>query len=398
MKGVAAAAIVAALVLAAGIYQLLRPLPVVAEQPLLAARVTVPGAAPALPWPRAGAAAVAVDGGGLVGRSGPATPIPMYSTAKLMTALLVLRDHPVPPGEPGAILTVTPADAALTAADAAAGASTVPVQAGEQLTENQFLEGLLVPSGNNFAEMLAGWDAGTVPAFVDRMNAEAAALGLTATHFADPAGFDEHTVSVPTDLIALERAALRDPLLGDIVGLPQVRLPVAGLVYNVDYALGRHGIVGVKTGSSPQGTASFAGLALRTVGGRQAVIYTAVMGQADLDQAFAATEALIDAAAAGLTAWTPAGTEADVARYSAPWGGGAEVRGANDLTVLAWPGSSATLSYRLRSLLPPAPSRAAAGTLTLVVGEHTYSLELVTVTPLAEPGKRWRLTRPWAGT
>jgi D-alanyl-D-alanine carboxypeptidase (penicillin-binding protein 5/6) len=237
-----------------------------------------------------------------------------------------------------------------------------------------------------------------VPGFVTAMNAEAAALGLTATHFADPAGFDEATVSVPVDLIALERAALQDPLLGDIVGMPQVTLPVAGTVYNVDYALGRHGIAGTKTGSSPQGTASFAGLALRTVAGRQAVIYTAVMGQADLDQAFSATEALIDAVAGGLVAWTPAGTGADAARYDAPWGGGAEVRGENDLTLLAWPGLRAGLRYRLRSLPAPTPAGAPVGTLTVTLGERTYTLDLVTATPLAGPGRRWRLTRPWAGT
>jgi D-alanyl-D-alanine carboxypeptidase (penicillin-binding protein 5/6) len=322
----------------------------------------------------------------------------MYSTAKLMTALLVLRDHPVPPGEPGPVLTVSPADAALTAEEAASGASVVPVQAGEQLTEEQLLEGLLIPSGNNFAEMLAAWDAGSVQAFVAAMNTEADALHLGSTRFADPAGFDEQTVSVPVDLIALERAALRDPLIGDIVGMPQATLPVAGTVYNVDYALGRHGIAGAKTGSSPQGTASFAGLALTAVAGRQAVVYTAVMGQADLDQAFGATESLIDAVTSGLVAWTPAGTASDAARYDAPWGGGVEVRGANDLTVLAWPGWSARTRYRLRALEPPQPAGTEAGTLTLALGERTFVLELVTVEGLAPPGKRWRLTRPWAGT
>lgn len=379
-------------------FQLLRPPPPVAPRALLPAALTVPGRAPALPWPGRGAAAVAVEGLGVLGESGGAQPIPMYSTAKLMTALLVLRDHPLPPGEPGPTLTVTDADAALTAQETAAGASVVPVEAGEQLTEEQLLEGLLIPSGNNFAGMLAAWDAGSVPAFVTAMNTEAAALRLSSTHFADPAGFDEETVSVPLDLLTLERAALRDPLIGDIVGMPQVTLPVAGTVYNVDYALGRHGIAGTKTGSSPQGTASFAGLALRSVAGRQAVIYTAVMGQADLDQAFSATEALIDSVTGGLVAWTPAGTAQDAARYEAPWGGGAEARGVNDLTLLAWPGLTAGVRYRLRALLPPARSGTDAGTLTLRLGERTFVLDLVTVDPLSAPGRRWRLTRPWAGT
>ena len=338
-----------------------------------------------------------MEGLGLLGRSGEPQPIPMYSTAKLMTALLVLRDHPLPPGEPGPVLTVTDADAARTAGEAAAGASIVPVQAGEQLTEDQLLEGLLIPSGNNFAEMLATWDAGSVAAFVAEMNAEAVVLGLRGTHFADPSGFDERTVSVPVDLIGLARAALQDPLLAGIVGMAQADLPVAGTVYNVDYALGRDGIVGVKTGSSPQGTSSFVGQALRSVDGRDAVVYTAVMGQADLDQAFAATESLITAVSAGLIYWAPGGG-ADIARYDAPWGGGAEVRDAGELKVLAWPGLTSRLTYRLRSLVAPAPAGTEAGSVALVLGERSYELDMTTVTPLAAPGRKWRLTRLSAGT
>jgi D-alanyl-D-alanine carboxypeptidase (penicillin-binding protein 5/6) len=283
----------------------------------------------------------------------------------------------------------------MTALEAAAGASTVRVRAGEALTESELLQGLLIPSGNNFAEMLAAWDAGSVPAFVAAMNAEGAALGLHDTRFADPAGFDEATVSTPVDLIKLERAALGEPLIADIVGMPQATLPVAGTVYNIDYALGRHGIAGVKTGSSPQGTASFAGLGLRAAaGGREAVIYTAVMGLADLDQAFSATEALIDAVAGGLVAWTPQAG----ARYDAPWGGGAEASGDGDLTILAWPGQLARIRYRLAELAAPAATGRAVGSVTVAVGERTYTLDLVTSTPLAGPGRRWRLTRPLVGT
>ena len=61
--------------------------------------------------------------------------------------------------------------------------------AGEQLSEYQLLQGLLLPSASNFAEMLASWDVGNVPDFVARMNTRAAALGMSATHYADVSGF-----------------------------------------------------------------------------------------------------------------------------------------------------------------------------------------------------------------
>ncbi len=66
----------------------------------------------------------------------------------------------------------------------------MPVQPGEELTERQLLNGLLVHSANNFADVLAQWDAGTMPAFVAKMNAAAAALGMAHTHYADASGLD----------------------------------------------------------------------------------------------------------------------------------------------------------------------------------------------------------------
>jgi serine-type D-Ala-D-Ala carboxypeptidase (penicillin-binding protein 5/6) len=78
-------------------------------------------------------------------------------------------------GVGGPQITVTPADVAVYRADAAAGQSVVAVRAGERLTERQALEGLLLPSGNNVATLLAR--SGSERAFVAKMNASARALG-----------------------------------------------------------------------------------------------------------------------------------------------------------------------------------------------------------------------------
>src|SRR6202022_3063452 len=121
--------------------------------------------------------------------------------------------------------------------------------AGETLTELEALEALLIPSANNIAETLARWDAGTVAAFVTKMNQHAADLHLAHTTFADPAGVSLQTVSTPSDLLLLGMAAMKDGVLAQIVGLPQATLPVAGTVYNVNAALGQSGIIGIKTGS-----------------------------------------------------------------------------------------------------------------------------------------------------
>ena len=82
-------------------------------------------------------------------------PAPIASVAKVMTAYLVLRDHPLRPGEDGPTITLTAADVADTDRRAGQHESVVPVAAGEQLTELQALQALLLPSANNIAAVLA---------------------------------------------------------------------------------------------------------------------------------------------------------------------------------------------------------------------------------------------------
>ena len=135
-------------------------------------------------------AAVAGGGGGGGGgpaarrhlESGPEAAVPIASLTKIMTAYLTLRDHPLAPDAQGPMLTMTRRRPGRSVRRRGARAPTnVPVQPGEVLTERQLLNGLLVHSANNFADVLARWDAGTVPAFVAKMNAAAAALGHDRT-------------------------------------------------------------------------------------------------------------------------------------------------------------------------------------------------------------------------
>jgi hypothetical protein len=72
-----------------------------------------------------------------------------------MTADLTLERYPVSDAQDGFTITVFAAQAQAATQDAAQGQSVVSVQAGEQLTERQLLEALLIPSGNNIARMFA---------------------------------------------------------------------------------------------------------------------------------------------------------------------------------------------------------------------------------------------------
>lgn len=247
--------------------QLLRPVPAM----VLTASVTtvrvVPGTAPHPDWPGRAEAAVGLPVIGLLGTHGGSRPVPIASLAKIMTGYVVLRDRPLPAAGPGPVITVTAADAAAYASDERLGQSVVQVAAGEKLTERQALEAMLIPSGNNIASLLARWDASSEAAFVAKMNTCARQLGLRSTRYADASGVNPATVSTASDQFRLTVTALQIPAFRQIVTMPQVTLPVAGVAYNVNAGLGHDGIIGVKTGSSSQAGGCLAFAATRTVAG-----------------------------------------------------------------------------------------------------------------------------------
>ncbi|HUY60933.1 MAG TPA: D-alanyl-D-alanine carboxypeptidase [Candidatus Dormibacteraeota bacterium] len=382
---------------AAGVAQDLRPVPRLGVVSTLPSHLHLPGTPPRLPWPRVGEAAVEVVGTGSLGAAGGNTPEPIGSVAKVMTALVVLRAHPLGPGATGPLLTMTTQDAAAYRADRAGQQSVVPVAPGEQLTELQLLEGLLIPSGNNLATILASWDAGSQAAFVAKMNALAAALGLRHTHYADASGLSPASVSTASDQVRLAAVAMRNPTFASIVAEPQVVLPLQGVAYNVNGLVTHDGVVGVKTGSTPQAGGCFVFAAQRTVGGHRVLILGAVLGQGGLSVLTTALDAgrrLVDATAHALTTATLVTADAAVARITVPWGHPVVVAAPRTVTVVGWPG----LVFRVR--LTPAPlgrtvgTGTAVGVLSITAGAAPVATETLRApSPVRGPSLRWRLTR-----
>jgi len=312
------------------------------------AEYTVAGHAPALPWPARGQAYLSVEGMGPIGSSGPSdTEVPIASVTKTMTAFQVLKDHPLAPGEDGPTIQVSPAlFAAARSADA--GESGIEIQSGEQLTQRQALEGMLLPSAGNMARLLAVWDAGSVPAFVKRMNAEAHALGMNHTHYADPAGIDSNSRSTAHDQVLLGEQVLNDPTMASIVSLKSARVPVAGLVSNTNHLLGIDGDIGIKTGSTSAAGGCLLFATRNVVGGVPVTMVGAVLGQPGplwsiMDQAQKVARGLIEAAQHSLVTTTVAHSGKTVAVLHQRGHADIPLVAGSDVTVVGWP----SLGYRL---------------------------------------------------
>ncbi|HET9848659.1 MAG TPA: D-alanyl-D-alanine carboxypeptidase [Candidatus Dormibacteraeota bacterium] len=379
--------------LAVGCFQYFRPLPGIASAPTVAASERL-GTAPILPWPAHGQAALVIDGYGDVGSSGGAASAPMASTTKVMTALLVLEDHPLAANEPGPVLSVSQSDVANYYAERNQGESVLPVTAGEQLSEYQLLQGLMLPSASNFADMLANWDAGGVAAFVGRMNARAAALGMTATHYADVSGFSPASTSIPADLIRLAQMAMHLPVFAQIVAQPQATLPLAGVIHNLDALLGQGGIVGIKTGHTDQAGGCFVFAADLTIEGQPVRVYGAVMGQPNfLPGAFAATTALLNALRPALHLRPVVRRHDAIAGYRTAWGESGAIVAAQSVSWVLIDGTTVNRRTTLTDLPATLPAGSRVGSLVVMAGNHTAEVALTTDAAINGPDLGWRLTR-----
>jgi len=373
----------------------LRPIPGVAATGTPPASEVIAGTPPAMPWPTRGSAAVGVQSLGFIGSSGNEQPIPAASVAKVMTALVILEDKTLKKGDPGPTITITDADVQSYNTDFANKESVARVQTGEQITELQLLQGMLIPSANNMSETLARWEAGSIDAFVAKMNTRATALHLTHTKFADTSGANPGTVSTPSDLMSLGMAAMKQEVFAQVVGMGSADLPVAGTVYNVDGVLGQSGIVGIKTGSGLNTGANFLFAATISVDGIPITFFGCVMGQPTLDDTFAAAKKLIGAMQSALHVRKVLVKNQTVATYITPWGAQTDLVSSVDVELIEWPGMVLRQRVDARTLVldKPLPAWTQEVTEHMVLGDYNLDVPLVTADPMYPPGRFWRLTR-----
>lgn len=394
------AALVVLVLVAAGVaagVQWTRSIPPPTFDAQVATEVVLPGSPPQLSWPQAGSAAVSVVGLGLMGSGGATSPQPIASIAKVMTAEIILKDHPLTVGSSGPDITFSAADVAIYHADLAQKQSVIPVVAGESLSELQALEALLIPSANNIAMRLADWDATTVSAFVGKMNSTASHLGLRSSHFTDPSGLDDNTVSTPTELIELGETAMTNPVFASIVSMPQVTLPNAGTAYNFDYDLGRDGIVGIKTGSDGPAGGCFLFMSNRKVSGRTVHIVGVVLGQqtgspitAALDEA----KTLVTQVVGELHVLQAVSSGLPVGHVANAWTKSVSVSTESALSVFGWAGQRFQLKLEQTGSVPEHFSKGYRfGTLVLEVPGRTESTPVLADAGLTGPSDSWRLER-----
>ncbi len=191
-----------------------------------------------------GAILVDVSSGEEIFSIRPDLPRPMASLTKIMTALILTERH-----APTEVVTIP--RRALNVQG-----SKLHLKEGERFTLQNLLSAMLLPSANDVAYALALFHSQSVDAFVKTMNERARSLGLTHTHFTNPAGLDSDLqYASPRDLAWLTIAAIRHPTLQRIV---QTKSATVTNLNGKTYALSntntilhsQPNVFGVKTGTT----------------------------------------------------------------------------------------------------------------------------------------------------
>lgn len=227
---------------------------------LALAAVVFAAAAQALenPFPKAGAAYLVVRDGRAIWGAGEEKPLPPASLAKMMTALLELESG-------------RPTDRAVEVGKGAAAATgkRIGLRAGQRLRAEDLLAATVIVSANDACRALAEDLAGTREKFVAAMNARATALGMHGTRFADPCGHDrpsQHTTAA--DMAKLAQAVAKRPEYLRLAGLPKASIATLDgkrrfALANTNALLGYSGVLGLKTGYTPEAGPCIAALAER---------------------------------------------------------------------------------------------------------------------------------------
>ncbi|MDI5967345.1 D-alanyl-D-alanine carboxypeptidase [Streptantibioticus silvisoli] len=377
------------------IVQAVRPLPAPALTLTLNPTYGFGGSAPAVPWPSEGQAAMEVEGLGSMGTYGAQKPEPIASVAKIMTAYIVLHDHPMKQGSTGASLTVDQ-QAAADFKLGADGESVVKVTAGARISQFEALEDIMIASANNIARMLSRWDAGSEAVFVKKMNATAKSLGMDHTTYTDPSGLTATTVSTAGDQLKLVEKAMADPVFRQVVAEPSYRTASGDTYNNWNHLVGTNDVVGVKTGTSTAAGGNLVFAAYKDVGGTTQLILGVVLGQykpSILDTVTAASLKLVLAAQHELTSAQVIGKGSVVGYVDNGFGGHTPVVATRTVRAVGWPGVKVPVALKAGTVPHTAKAGADVGTLTVGDGPGQIRIPVTLRNGMTAPGFGDKLTR-----
>ncbi len=346
-------------------------------------------------WPAYGQSAIGAVGFGTLATNGTQSPHPIASIAKLILSMAVLNEKPIPAGGTGPTVVMTQTDVDFYYADLKQGGSLLPVNADESLTEYQLLQGLLIASGDNIAETLATWAFGSTDKYIAYANNLVKQLNLTQTTIADDSGLSAQTISSASDLVKLGEKALSYPAIADIVSQPQVTFPVGGTITNYDAILGTNGVVGIKTGNTPEAGGCFLFAVKDAADPTAPTIVGAILGAKNLSAVLHDTTAFIQSNINNFHNINVVKAGDTIGSYDTPWGQKLNAIVKDDLVLYTVDNKKVTPTVTLNKISKNLAAGTEVGTVTATSDGVSKSVPIVLDSNLSAPKYSWKLLHPF---
>ena len=366
--------------------------------------ITIPAAAQLVLSPD-GASAVSVAGAddylgptasGIWAAGGGDDPRPLASISKLITALVILDSKPLAgTGDPGPTITFSRADHALYDKYYVLDATIAAMPTGSSMSERDALEAMLLVSASNYAEAVSTWAYGSQSAFIRATRDWLAANGLNNTTMVEPTGIDPRNVSTPSDLIALGKIAMANPVIAEIVRMKTLEVPNIASAYNTNDLVGVGGITGIKTGTLEETGSNLLFSATLDVGiGEPLTIVGVVMGGFTHESVNLDVKALLASIQEGFHSVTLGQRRDQIGTYSTPWGESAGIMLGESAAVVTWSDTPITSTFTVEPVTT-GDQGDAVGEITWVAGPTTVTVPLILADDIEPPTAWWRLTHPF---
>jgi D-alanyl-D-alanine carboxypeptidase (penicillin-binding protein 5/6) len=351
------------------------------------------GQAIPIQWPKSGQAALgSLQEGVLTHSSSPENVAPTASVAKVFTALAVLEKKPITSGTKGPLITLDQTDVDLYKHYMSIGGSNVAVTPGEQITETQALEAMLLPSANNIADSLAIWAFGSMEAYIAYANTMVKGWGLNDTTISDASGFSAATTSTPSNLIVAGQKLLNNPVLSVIVAESSATIPVAGLIRNTNQLLGSQNVLGIKTGHTDEAGGCLLFAAQVTLDANHSTtLIGAILGTPDMATAFSDTARLISEGSKGFGIMTIATVDAKIGTARSAWGSESSLVAQKELVYYGWLGTSVRPTITLNPMPAPLTPGQVIGTAKIEANGIKAEINVTAKSAIMLPTLLWRV-------
>ena len=319
------------------------------------------------------------------------TPIATASLAKMITVQVVLDKYPLKAGESGPTITMTNDDENRYWWAVNNGGSNARVVAGEQITERQLLEGILLVSANNMADSLAIWAFGSIDGYHQAARQWLNKNNLVNTIVGgDASGFSSETKSTPTDLCKIMLLATKQPALVEILSANTATLPTGEVLQSTNRLLGQNGIFAGKTGYTDEAGRGLMVASRRQIGNVQLTTAAVSLSNDSYDAAFDTTNQLVLALVNDLQIYSIAKGE-PIGEISSLWGSQTDLSVNHAVVIPYWSDQPPTIKLSINKQITDSLSP------NTIIGALQIGTNYINVhaTSGIEPARlTWRLATP----